>query len=132
MDEIKRKRGRPPKVKPVEETKPVEVVKEEVPVVEPKEVVPNVVAIIESDALQALVAQPEAISIPLGGEDRLYRDVMLRALTEQVGLSQAQAEEITNKYGRLSRLSDAIKQGVELPIKDDEIFAKLKRLCLCR
>lgn len=124
MDEIpKRRRGRPPKVKPVEST----------------EVVPNVIAVIPAEVIaemtklmEAPVKPVEAISPDLSGEDRLYREVMFKSLTKDVGLSELEAKEITDRFGRFSKLAVAFREGLELPIKDEVAYAKLKRICLCR
>jgi len=95
---MKRKRGRPPKLKPVV-----------LPIVDPVEV-------------------PKIEETP---EVRLYREVLLKTLVEDLRVPEEAANEIATKYKRISVLAKAIQEGINLPVSE-EIYSKIKRLCLCR
>jgi len=105
----KRGRGRPPKVKSV-------------PIVEPA---------LPIMPIEAPLMSVEALKPSEPTDDKLYREVLLKALTKDIGVPTQEAEEITYTYKRLSVLAKAIKEGVRLPVSD-EAYLKIKRLCLCR
>jgi hypothetical protein len=73
----------------------------------------------------------EGSKLAVSSEILAYREVLLKTLTEDVGIPEQQATEIADKYNRLSVLAKAIKDGVTFPISA-EAFLKLKKLCLCR
>jgi len=105
----KRGRGRPPKVKSV-------------PIIEPA---------LPIMPIEAPLISIEALKPSEPANDKLYREVLLKALTKDIGVSEEEAKEIAFKYNRLSILAKAIKDGVSLPVSD-EAYLKIKRLCLCR
>ena len=105
----KRGRGRPPKVKSV-------------PIVEPA---------LPIMPIEAPLMSIEALKPSEPANDRLYREVLLKALTKDIGVPEQEAQEIAYKYNRLSILAKAIKDGVSLPVSK-EAYLKIKRLCLCR
>jgi len=109
----KRGRGRPPKVKSVPKS---------VPIIEPSlPVMP----------IEAPLMSVEALKPSEPTDDKLYREVLLKALTKDIGVPENEAKEIAFKYNRISVLAKAIKEGVSLPVSD-EVYLKIKRLCLCR
>jgi hypothetical protein len=73
----------------------------------------------------------EPIKAPTSPEVAKFRKVMYDTLTEKIGVPIEEASEIACRYNRLSALGKAIQEGAQLPV-NDEMYLKIKKLCLCR
>jgi len=73
----------------------------------------------------------EPIKVPVSPEVAKFRKVMFNTLTEKIGVPIEEASEIACKYNRLSVLGKAIQEGAQLPV-NEELYLKIKKLCLCR
>jgi len=124
MDSIpKRKRGRPPKIRPVEEP----------PVIQAEEI--SVEAGVIEEIMTPTITtpdEPKDVLPAVESEDKVYKRILFNTLLNDVGLSASKANEMAEDYGRLSKLAEAVRNGTLPPCGDDFIMTRLKKVCLCR